>query len=141
MKQSSGQFVGKIVRDTLTLQLLVKRTSPDAVFFAVDTPQSCDAIREAYASAREAFGDSRLIVLAPSKVVDDPNVPWEKLLGFAPDRLIHSPYTYETLIEAMQGLDSLPPRAPAQESTPEQSPAAPPLVGAIPDASVTETLS
>ena len=50
LKQDSGRFVGKIVRDTLTLQLLVKRTRPDAVFFALDTPQSCDAIREAYTS-------------------------------------------------------------------------------------------
>lgn len=122
LKQASGQFVGKIVRDTLTLQLLVKRSKPDAVFFAVDTPQSCDAIREAYTAGEEAFGDSRKIVLAPSKVVDDPNVPWAKLLGFTPDKLLHSPYTCETLIETMQQLDSLPP-APAPEPPAHESPA------------------
>ena len=147
MKKASGQFAGKIVRDTLTLQLLVKRTNPDAVFFAVDTPQGCDAIREAYQSAREAFGESRKIVLAPAKVVDDPNVPWEKLLGFAPDQLLHSPYTYETLIEVMQDLDSLPPPStsgePSSSDTHQdhESVAAPPLVASGVEAPVTETLS
>lgn len=108
LKQASGKFVGKIVRDTLTLQLLVKRTQPDAVFFAVDTPQSCDAIREAYSSSKEVFGGTRKIVFAPAKVADDPNVPWKKLLGFTPDRLMHSPYTFETLIQTMNELDSIP---------------------------------
>ena len=108
LKQASEDFVGKVVRDTLTMQLLVKRTQPDAVFFAVDTPQSCDAIREAYCGAEDAFGDARKIVLAPSKVIDDPNVPWQRLLGFVPDRLLHSPYTCETLFHTMQNLDSIP---------------------------------
>ncbi|MEM6469126.1 MAG: response regulator [Planctomycetota bacterium] len=114
LKRDSGAFVGKVVRDTLTLQLLAKRTKPDAVFFAVDTPQSCDAIREAYSSATDAFGDSRMIVLAPAKVVGDPNVPWKKLLGFEPDRLIESPYTSETLLDAMRGLSELPVRGDAE---------------------------
>ena len=48
--------------------------APDAVFFAVDTPQSCDAIREAFTSAQEAFGNSRKIVLAPAKVVENEGV-------------------------------------------------------------------
>ena len=108
LKQNESKFVGKVVRDTLTLQLLVKRTSPDAVFFAVDTPQGCDAIREAYASAQDAFGPCRKIVLAPAKVVEDTTVPWGKLLGFQPDRLLQSPYSCETLLETMQGLDEIP---------------------------------
>ncbi|MEM0924744.1 MAG: response regulator [Planctomycetota bacterium] len=122
LKRESGSFVGKVVRDTLTLQLLAKRTKPDAVFFAVDTPQSCDAIREAYTSAEDAFGDSRMIVLAPGKVVGDPNVPWKKLLGFEPDQLLESPYTSETLLETMCGLGDLPPRdsvSYAAESEPQ----------------------
>jgi CheY-like chemotaxis protein len=120
LKKQAGPFVGKVVRDTLTLQLLVKRTHPDAVFFAVDTPQSCDAIREAFTTAREAFGDCRKIVLAPAKVVDDPSVPWQKLLGFQPDRLLHSPYTAATLTDTMEKLDEIP-VAPCNEA-----PAAPP---------------
>lgn len=108
LTKAGGQFVGKVVRDTLTLQLLVKRTKPDAVFFAVDTPQSCDAIREAYTAAVEAFGDSRKIVLAPAKVVHDSNVPWHKLLGFQPDKLLESPYTLDTLLDTMQQLETLP---------------------------------
>jgi DNA-binding MarR family transcriptional regulator len=121
LKQDSGKYVGKIVRDTLTLQLLVKRTKPDAVFFAVDTPQSCDAIREAFTSAQEAFGDSRKIVLAPAKVVDDPNVPWHKLLGFTPDRLLHSPYTCDTLTETMDQLDSIPVAEPPRDGSQQET--------------------
>jgi CheY-like chemotaxis protein len=122
LNQAGGKFTGKVVRDTLTLQLLVKRSKPDAVFFAVDTPQSCDAIREAYTSAIETFGVSRKIVLAPAKVVHDPNVPWQKLLGFVPDKLIESPYTLETLLETMQGLDELPNHA--RDDTSESDPPA-----------------
>jgi CheY-like chemotaxis protein len=139
LKKESGRFVGKIVRDTLTLQLLVKRTRPDAVFIAVDTPQSCDAIREAYTSGEEAFNESKKIVLAPEKVVEDPNVPWEKLLGFVPDRLIHSPYTCETLVQAMEQLDATPDAVGDHESVQgvNAAPVAAPLVQSAP----TETLS
>jgi CheY-like chemotaxis protein len=146
LKHAEGKFVGKVVRDTLTLQLLVKRTKPDAVFFAVDTPQSCDAIRDAYTAAEEAFGDSRMIVLAPAQVVDDPNVPWKKLLGFTPHRIMHSPYTCETLMQAMKELDSLPP-AGQNEFSDDHGPdsgggvAAAPLDLPVSDASVTESLS
>ncbi|MCC9600154.1 response regulator [Stieleria sp. JC731] len=125
LKQNGGPFTGKVVRDTLTLQLLVKRTQPDAVFFAVDTPQSCDAIREAYTSAREAFGDARKIVLAPPQVIDDPNVPWQRLLGFVPDRLMKSPYKCETLIETMRELDSIP--VAPQPQCDDSSTVAPPV--------------
>lgn len=138
LSQASGQYVGKIVRDTLTLQLLVKRTRPDAVFFAVDTPQSCDAIRDAYTSAQEAFGDSRKIVLAPEKVVSDPNVPWEKLLGFKPDRLLQSPYTCDTLIQTMRELDSMP---KTDDRGPSESTGAPLVEMGASEAVATEALS
>lgn len=143
LKQASDKFVGKIVRDTLTLQLLVKRTKPDAVFFAVDTPQSCDAIREAFTSAQEAFGNSRRIVLAPAKVIEDPNVPWEKLLGFLPDRLLQSPYTYETLIQTMSELDSIPAPAAGGGSATNESDGTThvPLVEVVAGSPATETLS
>ncbi|MEO1530417.1 MAG: response regulator, partial [Planctomycetota bacterium] len=130
LKQADSRFVGKVVRDTLTLQLLVKRSTPDAVFFAVDTPQSCDAIREAYTSAQEAFGECRKVVLAPSKVVQDPNVPWSKLLGFEPDQVLESPYDCDTLFQAMQSID---------EGTP--APALVAVGAAAQDATATETLS
>lgn len=142
LKQASGQFVGKVVRDTLTLQLLVKRTQPDAVFFAVDTPRNCDAIREAYESAEEAFGGSRKIVLAPAKVADDPNVPWKKLLGFAPDRLMHSPYTFETLVQAMKELDSMPDtQTDAANHDTNDASAAAPIIATTVDTTTTEVLS
>ncbi|MEL6106626.1 MAG: response regulator [Planctomycetota bacterium] len=113
LKENASRYVGKVVRDTLTLQLLVKRSTPDAVFFAVDTPQSCDAIREAYTSAQEAFGSCRKIVLAPAKVVQDSNVPWGKLLGFEPDQVLQSPYDCATLFEAMRSFDGSPTETPA----------------------------
>ncbi|WP_182865515.1 response regulator [Rhodopirellula sp. JC639] len=144
LKQASGKFVGKIVRDTLTLQLLVKRTKPDAVFFGIDTPQGCDAIREAYTSAREAFGDARKIVLAPAKVVDDPNVPWKKLLGFTPDRLLRSPYTCDTLIQTMNELDSIAVvDSPSDDAPQDASHAAtgPAVVATDLETPVAETLS
>lgn len=130
LNKGDGRFVGKVVRDTLTLQLLVKRTRPDAVFFAVDTPQSCDAIREAYTGAEEAFVDSRRIVLAPAKVVHDSNVPWQKLLGFTPDKLLESPYQLDTLLDVMSDLDSLPKHASQPDAVESDA------VGAMPSPEV-----
>ncbi|MCO8124660.1 response regulator [Stieleria sp. TO1_6] len=140
LKHASEKFVGKIVRDTLTLQLLVKRTKPDAVFFAVDTPQSCDAIREAYTSAEEAFGTARKIVLAPAQVVDDPNVPWQKLLGFEPDQVLKSPYSCETLIDTMQNLDAISAAAPSSDPV-AAAPAAPVAPMLSIETPISETLS
>ncbi len=121
LKGAAEKFVGKVVRDTLTLQLLVKRTNPDAVFFAVDTPQSCDAIKEAYTAAEQTFANCRKIVLAPAKVVDDPSVPWQQLLGFQPDQLVRSPYTVDTVFEIMSQLDTMPVAEPAQTETTQDS--------------------
>ena len=143
LKKASGRYVGKIVRDTLTLQLLVKRTSPDAVFFAVDTPQGCDAIREAYQAAVEAFGDAKKIVFAPPAVANDPNVPWDQLLGFRPDRIEVSPYGHETIARLMGELETMGETA-AHESAGSQAPesvTAPPVMIPTTDASTTETLS
>ncbi|TWT88063.1 response regulator [Stieleria varia] len=97
-----GRFVGKVVRDVLTLQLLVKRSQPDVIFFAVDTPQACDAVRDAVLNASEPFTGSRKVVLAPAQVADDPNVPWGKLLGFQPNEVLHSPYTHDDLFASME---------------------------------------
>ena len=64
---------------------------------------------------QEAFGGCRKIVLAPAKVVEDSNVPWAKLLGFAPDQVLQSPYDCNTLFEAMRsfGADASTPDAPS----------------------------
>lgn len=102
LAEGPQRFVGKVVRDVLTLQLLVKRSQPDVVFFSVDTPQSCDAIRDAVSNATEVFKEARKVVLAPAQVVDDPSVPWERLLGFAPNEVLRSPYTPDELFGSVE---------------------------------------
>lgn len=116
LKADQSPYQGKIVRDTLTLQLLLKRTKPDAVFIAVDSPESCAQVREAYTNAVEAFGTSKIIALAPAQVVNDPNTPWQDLLGFTPSRLIQSPYSLDSIMQTMGEVADLP--APATASIP-----------------------
>ena len=124
------------------MQLLVKRSQPEVVFFAVDTPEGCDAIREAYEGASEAFGDSRKVVFAPAAVANDPNVPWEQLLGFKPDHLDLSPYNHETITRLMGELSTLDHLEVISDDASESAPVAvPPVVIPASDAQATETLS
>ena len=117
LAEGSQRFVGKVVRDVLTLQLLVKRSQPDVVFFAVDTPQACDAIREAVTHATEAFAGSRKVVLAPEQVADDQSVPWERLLGFQPNEVVRSPYTPDDLFASFERVKHQEPAAVNAAST------------------------
>ena len=131
------RFVGKVVRDVLTLQLLVKRMQPEVVFFAVDSPQSCEGIREAVHQASDAFNLSRKVVLAPKQVTEDQNVPWVKLLGFEPNALISSPYTAEQLLA---GIEQVLPQHPAAVATDQDAPVLAPDAGVVVDVPMTENL-
>ena len=104
LKQNADGIVGKVVRDQMTLQLMLTRTRPDAVFFAVDSPQACRPIRQASDSIADSLKQAETIVFAPQAAIDDANVDWSELLGFVPDQIIAAPYTPQTLLDAMNGL-------------------------------------
>ena len=134
LKEQNDQFIGKVVRDPLTLQLLVKRSSPDTIFFAIDAPTACRPIHDAYMANAEAFADSRKVVLVPQRAVDDSSIDWHKLLGFAPDQILPSPYSPESLLQYLSDPQDQPQAASADE------PAAEP-VAASPAPSLLSTMS
>ena len=109
--KDSDQFSGKVVRDALTLQLLVKRSTPDAVFFAIESPAACKSIQDVWATNEQAFSQLRKFILVPTRAAEDESIDWCKLLGFQPDEIIPSPYSHESLFEAM-----LRGNAPRQET-------------------------
>lgn len=105
LKQNSSEYMGKVVRDPLTLQLLVKRASPDAVFFALDTPSSCAPIKEMIEQDQDVYANTTRILLVPESAMNDQSVDWHESLGFQPDQILKSPYTPDALFAALQDSD------------------------------------
>ncbi len=102
--KQSDQFTGKVVRDALTFQLLVKRSTPDVVFIAIDSPAVCKSIHGVCAANEHAFSQMTKIILVPPRAANDDNIEWSKLLGFRPDEIIANPYSQDVLFETMSRL-------------------------------------
>ncbi len=103
LKQSE-RFNGKVVRDGLTLQLLIKRLAPDVAFLAIESPSACKPIHDLVAVNEDAFSQMQKIILVPQQAADDDSIDWSKLLGFQPDEILASPYSQDDLLEAMSRL-------------------------------------
>ena len=104
--KQSDQYAGKVVRDALTLQLLIKRSTPDAVFFAVDSPSVCKPIHDVCTANQQAFSQFNKILFVPQCAADDDNIEWLKLLGFQPDAILASPYDQDDIMETMSRLQA-----------------------------------
>ncbi len=88
----------KVVRDTLALQLLLKRSSPDAVVFAADSDASRETVASTFAGLADAAGSTpRVAVRAESQH----DVDWHACLGFEPAAVIARPYTSDSLFETL----------------------------------------
>ncbi len=118
LKQQADQFAGKVVRDPLTLQLLVKRSPPDVLFLAIDSPAACKPIHDALAASAEALEQTRKVILVPQRAADDDRIQWTKLLGFEPSAIVSCPYTPDLLLETMTRLTSGEPEG-QEESHPD----------------------
>jgi len=118
LKQQADQFAGKVVRDPLTLQLLAKRSPPDVLFLAIDSPAACKPIHDALAASAEALEQTRKVILVPQRAADDDRIQWSKLLGFEPTAIVSCPYTPDLLLETMTRLTSGEPEG-QEDSHPE----------------------
>ncbi len=131
------QYAGKVVRDALTLQLLVKRATPDVVFFAIDSPSVCKPIRDVCTAHQESFSQISKVLFVPRHAAGDENIDWLKLLGFQPDAILASPYDQDDIIETMSRLHANPSETRSQAGADhEQASIVPPL----PEAATSEQI-
>ena len=101
-KQPKDGFVGKVVRDPLTLQLLVKRAKPQAVFFAIDQVEGCEAIKELVQADPDVYQSTTSILLLPPELAENQSIDWHEQLGFQPSGFQSSPYDIDSLVDALR---------------------------------------
>ncbi|MFK7818566.1 MAG: response regulator [Planctomycetaceae bacterium] len=89
---------GRVVRDRLGLQLLLKRNTPDCVILPTDVPESAELIRQLRESADHQ--DVRLIAVTSGE---------DQATEVSPDAVLSRPYTLNDVLEAVNAtLESAP---------------------------------
>jgi CheY-like chemotaxis protein len=83
---SSGRYVGKVVRDKLALQLLLKRCLPHTMIFSGESPTSCGLMAKIFATKNPRAAAIKRIAIA------ERNGPanWMEQVGFQPDAVVTS---------------------------------------------------
>jgi hypothetical protein len=75
----SERYAGKVVRDRLALQLVLKRSKPTAILFNLETDESVELCRELFASGAEALAAAKWLAVAPGEHAD-PQAHWSSEL-------------------------------------------------------------
>ena len=110
LRDGSDRYAGKVVRDPLALQLLLKRVRPDALAFTADDEASCQTIGALMAAGGAALDPLRTVAICASSADDTAGL--QVRLGFVPDAMLNRPYTlqqlYATFDRLMDGPCSIP---------------------------------
>jgi CheY-like chemotaxis protein len=118
LEDSDHRYTGKVVRDKLALQLVLKRSVPHTLVFAGDDPAACELIGKLFATAHPKAENVKRIALCGAEVSQD--IDWYQRIGFSPDEVLSRPCTAELLFRAMDRL--LPCDSPRDTGDPESSP-------------------
>lgn len=101
LREHSDRYAGKVVRDRLALQLVLKRSRVDALVFAADDEASCSHVKEIFASGATNVRDAKRIAVGPATASRATADAWQKRVGCVPDHVLSRPYTKEMLFEAL----------------------------------------
>jgi CheY-like chemotaxis protein len=103
LEASDNRYAGKVVRDKQALQLVLKRSVPHTIAFAADDEQSCQLMKQLFASKNpKAANVKRIAMLGAGQ--DPQAIEWIGLVGFYPSETIASPCSAEILFEAFDRL-------------------------------------
>jgi hypothetical protein len=102
LEDSDNRYVGKVVRDKLALQLVLKRSVPHTLVFAGDDDSACQLVEKLFATQNPKAASVRRIALVGNDGPQD--VDWNSRVGFGPDEVIARPCTAELLFRAMDRL-------------------------------------
>ncbi len=103
LEDSDNRYLGKVVRDKLALQLVLKRSVPHTLVFSGDDELSCQLMGKLFATQNpKAAGVRRIALVADA--AESQSIDWNARVGFAPDEVIARPCTAELLFRAMDRL-------------------------------------
>ncbi len=102
-EDSDNRYLGKVVRDKLALQLVLKRSVPHTLVFAGDDEQSCQLVGQLFATQNAKAANIKRIALVGGEQASQ-DMDWHQLVGFGPDEVIARPCTAEQLFKAMDRL-------------------------------------
>lgn len=100
MEDSDNRYVGKVVRDKLALQLVLKRAIPHTLVFDADQASSCELIKQLFKTQNPKAAGVRRIALVESQSREN-DTDWNECLGFTPDEFVVRPCTAGALFCAM----------------------------------------
>ncbi len=103
LEDSDNRYAGKVVRDKLALQLVLKRAVPHTLVFDADEQSSCDLMKQLFNTPNaKAAKVKRIAVVNTGET--SPSLDWNERVGFSPDEVIARPCTAEMLFRAMDRL-------------------------------------
>jgi hypothetical protein len=103
----STRFPGKVVRDGLALQLVLKRSQPDALFFAADTEEAQKVVREMFTRSKLPLENVKRVGILNGQVDENSEGfwnQWPEKIGTHLDATLGRPYTAEQLVEVLDQL-------------------------------------
>jgi CheY-like chemotaxis protein len=100
--RDTERYVGKVVRDRLGMQLLLKRSRPDAILLALDNGENLLMATEMRRS--KEFGDSKLVGILPSHGANhDGDLPADPARLHL-DAVLRRPYSADQMAQTLDGL-------------------------------------
>ncbi|MGI9471967.1 MAG: response regulator [Rubripirellula sp.] len=103
LEDSDNRYVGKVVRDKLALQLVLKRSVPHTLVFAADDDASCQLIAKLFSTDNPKAAGVRRVALV-GQDAGNHSINWEERLGFTPEEIVSRPSTADVLFAAMDRL-------------------------------------
>lgn len=104
LEESDNRFNGKVIRDKLALQLVLKRAIPHTLVFAGDDESACTLIKKLL-----SLDDPNLMRMKRVALISDGSHRdgWSQRLGFRVDDTLSRPCSAKQLFEALNRLQSV----------------------------------
>lgn len=102
LDDSDQRYNGKVVRDKLALQLVLKRSVPHSLVFAGDDDATCELIQQLFSTSNPKAAHVRRI--AVHQGANETSIDWQQRVGFQPHAVIARPCTAELLFRTLDRL-------------------------------------
>ena len=115
LDEAEPRYNGKVVRDKLALQLVLKRSIPHTLVFAGDNEGTCELIQQLFSTSNPNAAHVKRIAIHAD--ADQSHLDWHSMVGFQPEDVIARPCTAELLFRSLDRLFADQPNDHAASST------------------------
>ncbi|MEM8670015.1 MAG: response regulator [Planctomycetota bacterium] len=102
LDQSDQRYNGKVVRDKLALQLVLKRSVPHTLVFAGDNDATCELVQQLFATDNPKAAHVKRVAIHGDS--ENQQIDWHQRVGFEPHDVVSRPCTAELLFRTMDRL-------------------------------------